>query len=68
MFIMVILPKERPGNQRVILNLQPLHQKIIILFSGISKKIYLLPDNLQLQYVVLNQKTWLKWYEIWDKR
>lgn len=59
--VMLVLPKNGHDNRRVVLNLQPLHQKVILLFGAVAKKIYLLPDNLQLQDVVLNQNTWLKW-------
>lgn len=59
--IMLVSPKKEHENRRVVLNLQPLHQKIILLFGDIAKKIYLLPEDLQLKDVVLNQNTWLKW-------
>lgn len=50
------------GNiHRIVMNLEPLHQKIILLFGETARKIYLLPDRLTLNGIELNQKTWLKW-------
>lgn len=48
-------------NKRVMLNIHPLHQKIIMLLGKTTRKIYLLPEDLQLSNIQLNQKTWLKW-------
>ena len=48
-------------DKRVVLNLHPLHQKVILLLGESARKIYLLPDKLKLQDIVLNQKTWLRW-------
>jgi hypothetical protein len=48
-------------DKRIVLNLHLLHQKIILLLGDTTRKIYLLPDQLKLQDIALNQKTWLKW-------
>lgn len=48
-------------KKRMVLNLQPIHQKIILLLGKSVSKIYLLPDNLSFRDIELNQKTWLKW-------
>ena len=59
--VMMINVKMENEIKRAVLNLQPLHQKIILLFGETARRIYLLPDNLRLQDIVLNQKTWLNW-------
>lgn len=46
---------------RAVMNLEPLHQKIILLFGETARKTYLLSDHLTLPSIELNQKTWLKW-------
>jgi len=48
-------------EQRLVLNLQPLHKKVILLLGDTAKKIYLLPNHLKNEDIVLNQKNWLKW-------
>ena len=45
------------------MNLQPLHQKIILLFGETAREIYLLARDSTLGRIKLNQKTWLKWCE-----
>lgn len=50
-----------PQHQRIILNLQPLHEKVICLLGDKAKQIYLMPDGRNYEDVQLNQKTWLKW-------
>lgn len=50
-----------PQNQTVVLNLQPVHEKVICLLGPIAKKIYLIPDERTHKCVHLNQKNWLKW-------
>lgn len=52
---------EHQGNRRMTMNLQPLHKKIVLLLGETAKKLYLLPEDLQLKDIDLNQKTWLKW-------
>jgi transposase len=59
--VIMINKKVNEKNKRVILNLHPLHQKIILLLGETARKIYLLPDGLCLKDIVLNQNTWLKW-------
>lgn len=49
-----------PQNQKIILNLQPVHEKVICLLGSIAKKIYLIPDEKTHQNIKLNQKNWLK--------
>lgn len=48
-------------SQRVVMNLQPVHQKVILLLGEKARQIYLLPKELQLRDIPLNQKNWLKW-------
>ena len=50
-----------PQSQRIILNLHPLHEKVICLLGDKAKKIYLIPDDRTHQNIQLNQETWLKW-------
>ena len=59
--VMINLPKKYGKNKRVVLNLHPIHQKVILLLGETARKIYLLPDDLKLKDLILNQKTWLKW-------
>lgn len=59
--ITMINLQEAGKNKRVVLNIHPLHQKVILLLGETARKIYLLPDTLNLQGIVLNQKTWLRW-------
>lgn len=47
--------------RRIVLNMNPLHQKIILLLGEKTRKIYLLPDTLLLADIKLNQKNWLAW-------
>lgn len=47
--------------KRYVMNMQPLHKKIILLLGDVAKKIYLLPEKLTHQDIELNQKTWLAW-------
>lgn len=61
LFSSVIMVKMQKEDKRFVLNLHPLHQKVILLFGKTASKIYLLPDKLQLNDIVLNQKTWLQW-------
>ncbi len=63
LFSSVTMIKTEESNQskRLVLNVHPLHQKIILLFGERARKIYLLPESLDLKEVKLNQKTWLKW-------
>lgn len=49
------------ASNRIVLNMQPVHQKVVLLLGKTAKRIYLLPKELVLQDVKLNQKTWLKW-------
>ena len=49
------------GGKRIVLNLHPVHKKIILLFGEQARKIYLLPEGLKLHDIVLNQKSWLQW-------
>lgn len=48
-------------TKRIVLNLQPLHHKVILLLGETARRIYFLPDKLTVQDIVLNQKNWLKW-------
>lgn len=50
-----------PKDQQVILNLQPLHEKIICLLGDEAKRIYLIPDDRSHQSIKLNHKNWLQW-------
>lgn len=59
--ITMINLREAERNKRTVLNLHPLHQKVILLLGESARKIYLLPDTLNLQDIILNQKTWLRW-------
>jgi transposase len=60
--IMINIPmQQNEKNQRVVMNLHPLHQKVILLLGENAKKIYLLPENLKLSDIELNQKNWLQW-------
>lgn len=59
--ITMINLQETGRNKRIVLNLHPFHQKVILLLGDSARKIYLLPDTLNQQDVVLNQKTWLRW-------
>lgn len=59
--ITMINLQEAGRNKRIVLNLHPFHQKVILLLGESARKIYLLPDTLNLQDIVLNQKTWLRW-------
>lgn len=60
--IMINLPEQQNGkSQRVMMNLHPLHQKVILLLGETARKIYLLPEHLTLTDIELNQKTWLRW-------
>ena len=59
--IMMINMQEGNKIKRAVLNLHPLHQKIILLFGDTARKIYLMPDKLKPKDIVLNQKTWLRW-------
>lgn len=59
--ITMINLQETGKNKRIVLNLHPFHQKVILLLGHSARKIYLLPDTLNLQDIVLNQKNWLKW-------
>ncbi len=43
------------------MNVYPLHQKVILLLGETAKKIYLLPDEMRLKDIELNQKNWLEW-------
>ena len=63
LFSSVVMVNFQEGNKnkRIVLNLYPLHQKVILLLGETARKIYLLPDTLKLQDIVLNQKSWLKW-------
>lgn len=45
---MLHLPENTGPPQRIVLNLHPLHHKVIFLFGDTAKKIYLLPDSMQL--------------------
>lgn len=47
--------------KRVIMNMQPLHQKIVLLLGDSARKMYFLSEQLTLPGLELNQKTWLKW-------
>ncbi len=58
--IMVNLKNKNQKN-RILLNLHPLHQKIILLFGKTAQQIYLLPEQLSIKNIELNQKTWLAW-------
>lgn len=48
-------------DKRIVMNVYPLHQKVILLLGETAKKIYLLPDDMSLKDVELNQKNWLEW-------
>ncbi len=48
-------------DHQIVMNLQPLHQKIILLFGETAREIYRLSQDLTLDGIKLNQKTWLKW-------
>ena len=63
LFSSVVMVNFQEGNKnkRIVLNLYPLHQKVILLLGETARKIYLLPDTLKLQDIVLDQKSWLKW-------
>lgn len=50
-----------PQGDRMILNMQPLHEKVICLLGGNAKRIYMMPDDRRHQDIKLNHKTWLKW-------
>ena len=58
---MINMPERNGENTRVVMNLHPIHQKVILLLGGTARKIYLLPESLNLQDIVLNQKTCLRW-------
>ena len=47
--------------KRVILNLQPFHEKVLCLLGGSARKIYLIPPERVHEDIKLNQKNWLKW-------
>lgn len=59
--VTMINPQDGNQNNRFVLNIQPLHQKVILLLGETARKIYLLPDKLALKDITLNQKTWLQW-------
>lgn len=64
LFSSISIIKIRDGDgkyHRIVMNLQPLHQKIILLFGETAREIYLLSQDLALNSIKLNQKTWLKW-------
>ncbi len=61
LFSSITLIVNNRQKQQVILNMEPLHQKIILLLGETAKKIYLLPKSLTITDIHLNQKTWLKW-------
>jgi transposase len=58
--VTMIRPSVDDGR-RVVVNLHPFHQKVILLLGGNARKIYLLPETMQLNHIELNQKNWLKW-------
>jgi len=55
------IPENRGETKYVVMNMQPVHQKIILLLGETAKKIYLLPEHILSRDIELNQKTWLKW-------
>ena len=55
------IPNNDGKDHRIVMNLQPLHQKIILLFGETAREIYLLARDSTLGRIKLNQKTWLKW-------
>ena len=55
------VPNSHGKDHRIVMNLQPLHQKIILLFGETARDTYLLSKDLTLDGIKLNQKTWLKW-------
>ena len=59
--ITMIKLKNAKKTARIVLNLHPLHQKVILLFGETARKIYLQPDTLTVKDIKLNQKTWLRW-------
>jgi transposase len=59
--VTMIRLNENHSSRRILLNVQPLHQKIILLLGDTARKIYLLPDGLTVKDIVLNQKNWLTW-------
>jgi len=59
--IMINMAECNEKNKRVVMNLHPIHQKVILLLGGTARKIYLLPESLNLKDIVLNQKTCLRW-------
>ncbi len=58
--VTMITTSEKEKN-RFVLNVDPIHQKIILLLGKNASRIYLLPDTLGIKDIELNQKTWLKW-------
>lgn len=59
--ITVLAYLKNESEQQIILNLQPIHEKIICLLGEWAKKIYHVPKDRQYNHIELNQKTWLKW-------
>jgi transposase len=59
--ITILKIPENNGIKLIVMNMQPLHQKIILLLGNTARSMYLLPENLSLRDIKLNQKTWLKW-------
>lgn len=59
--VTLIRAQQNKQEQRIALNLQPLHEKVICLLGDKAKKIYLIPYEQEQQHVQLNQKTWIKW-------
>lgn len=59
--VILTIPDNTGAFQRAVVNMQPLHQKVILLLGETAKKIYLLPDSMKLKDIELNQKTWLRW-------
>jgi hypothetical protein len=61
LFSSITLITFNDDKAQVILNLAPLHQKVILLLGEYARRIYLLPEELALSDIQLNQKNWLKW-------
>ena len=59
--IMLNMTNKDGNEKRIVLNLHPFHQKVILLLGETAKRIYLLPDTIRLNDIELNQKNWLGW-------